>query len=240
MEIVIVRHADPDYSIDSLTPQGWKEAELLSEKLSKMDVTAFYCSPLGRAKDTASLTLKKVNREAQTMEWLREFEGRVKYPNQEKEKICWDLMPAHWTKEEKYFSKDEWCQSELMQSGNVEEQYGWVTSQWDELLAKHGYVHEGNHFKVVKENHDRIVLFCHYGVSCVLLGHLLGISPVMFWQSFVMTPSSITTVVTEEREQGMAIFRLMGYGDTGHLFAGGEEPSFAARWCECFSDDTRH
>ena len=28
MRILIVRHAEPDYAIDSLTPTGWKEAEL--------------------------------------------------------------------------------------------------------------------------------------------------------------------------------------------------------------------
>lgn len=43
MKLVIVRHADPDYSIDSLTPTGWKEAELLSERLVKTpaDATMF-------------------------------------------------------------------------------------------------------------------------------------------------------------------------------------------------------
>jgi probable phosphoglycerate mutase len=56
MKLLIVRHADPDYSIDSLTPTGWIEAELLSHRLAKLDVKAFYTSPLGRAKDTASLT----------------------------------------------------------------------------------------------------------------------------------------------------------------------------------------
>ena len=30
MKLLIVRHGDPDYSIDSLTPKGWREAELLS------------------------------------------------------------------------------------------------------------------------------------------------------------------------------------------------------------------
>lgn len=59
MKLVIIRHADPDYSIDSLTEKGWREAELLSDRIAKLDVKEFYCSPLGRAKDTASLTLKK-------------------------------------------------------------------------------------------------------------------------------------------------------------------------------------
>ena len=38
MRLLIVRHGDPDYSIDSLTEKGWKEAEYLSERLSKLDV----------------------------------------------------------------------------------------------------------------------------------------------------------------------------------------------------------
>ena len=42
MKLLIVRHGDPDYSIDSLTETGWIEAELLSDRLCKLDVKAFY------------------------------------------------------------------------------------------------------------------------------------------------------------------------------------------------------
>ena len=28
MKLIIIRHGDPDYSIDSLTEKGWREAEL--------------------------------------------------------------------------------------------------------------------------------------------------------------------------------------------------------------------
>ena len=48
MKLVIVRHGDPDYSIDALTEKGWKEVEYLSERLAKLDVKEFYVSPLGR------------------------------------------------------------------------------------------------------------------------------------------------------------------------------------------------
>ena len=57
MKLLIIRHGDPDYSIDSLTEKGWKEAEYLSEKLVKLDIKDIYVSPKGRAKDTASCTL---------------------------------------------------------------------------------------------------------------------------------------------------------------------------------------
>ena len=59
MELMIIRHGDPDYEKDSLTEKGWREAEYLSEKLVKMNIKDFYVSPLGRARDTASCTLKK-------------------------------------------------------------------------------------------------------------------------------------------------------------------------------------
>ena len=62
MKLLFIRHGDPDYTIDSLTEKGWKEAEFLSEKIAALDVRDFYVSPLGRAKDTASCTLKKNGR----------------------------------------------------------------------------------------------------------------------------------------------------------------------------------
>lgn len=77
MKLLIVRHGDPDYSIDSLTPKGWHEAELLKNRLTKLDVAAFYCSPLGRAKDTSKATLNALGRTAEIFDWLREFDGYV-------------------------------------------------------------------------------------------------------------------------------------------------------------------
>ena len=48
MRLIIVRHGDPDYDIDSLTEIGWEEAKLAAEKLSKMNIRDFFVSPLGR------------------------------------------------------------------------------------------------------------------------------------------------------------------------------------------------
>jgi probable phosphoglycerate mutase len=67
MELIIVRHAEPNYEIDSLTEKGWKEAKLLSHRTTKWDIRDIYCSPLGRAKDTASFTLKALGRDASAM-----------------------------------------------------------------------------------------------------------------------------------------------------------------------------
>lgn len=41
MKIIFIRHAEPDYTIDSLTEKGRREAELLSERASKMEGYGF-------------------------------------------------------------------------------------------------------------------------------------------------------------------------------------------------------
>ena len=73
MNIYIIRHAEPDYARDSLTEKGWREAELLSRRLSKIPDASYYTSPLGRARATASLTMQAVGKEVEVCPWLREF-----------------------------------------------------------------------------------------------------------------------------------------------------------------------
>lgn len=238
MRILIVRHGDPDYEKDSLTPKGFREAELLAERLCKLDVKAFYCSPLGRAQDTARPTLQRLGRSAETLDWLQEFRGKVRRGL--KVEGCWDRLPSYWCREDNYYSADAWLNTRLMQSKNVEKEYRYVCRHLDTLLARHGYRHNGRVFDVVDGNHDTIVLFCHFGVEAVLLSHLLSVSPMPLWHNFVALPTSVTTVVTEEREQGIATFRVQQFGDLSHLYAAGEPPAFAARFCESFEDDTRH
>lgn len=238
MKLIIVRHGDPNYAIDSLTKKGWREAELLCERLSKLDVKEFYCSPLGRAKDTASLTLKKMDRQAIELDWLREFEGKVKVNR--KKISCWDRMPLDWVNEDKYYSNNTWTDTDLMSSANCKEEYQRVCNGIDRILANHGYQHFGRYYNVTHSNHDTVVLFCHFAVECVILSHILSCSPMVLWHNFVALPTSVTTLVTEEREKGVAIFRCQQFGDISHLYKAGEEPSFAARFCECYDDDTRH
>lgn len=240
MKILIIRHGDPDYSIDSLTEKGWREAEYLAERIAKLEVTDFYVSPMGRAKDTASCTLEKMNREAVECKWLREFSAYIQKPGETGGSVAWDWLPQDWTADARFYDKKHWHEQEVMQRGKIKEEYDWVTTNFDRVLAEHGYVREGAYYRVEKENHDTLVFFCHFGLGCVLVSHLLGISPMVFWHLACAAPTSVTTLVTEERRQGIACFRMSSYGDISHLYAHDEPPAFSARFCECFGDDTRH
>ncbi|MBQ5810128.1 MAG: histidine phosphatase family protein [Clostridia bacterium] len=240
MRILIVRHGDPDYSIDSLTPKGRVEAELLSDRLSKTKIDYCYVSPLGRARHTAQYTLDKIGKEATVCPWLREFAARIERPDRE-ESIAWDWRPKDWVNIDVLYDHEKWYDEPRMAAGNVKDEYLWVANGLDELLKGHGYERCGRYYKAVRPNDDTLVFFCHFGLECVLLSHMLNISPMQLWHGFCAAPTSVTTIYTEEREEGIASFRVSSFGDISHLYVAGEEPSFSARFCETYNNpEQRH
>lgn len=259
MRLLIIRHADPDYYIDGLTETGKIEAELLAKRLCQEKIDAFYVSPLGRAKKTAEYTLKAMGREAEAQEkdWLREFPDvldvngsehmQKMYPGVRKkpdgtfeQRVFWDIVPAGWMDDDKYFSQDTWQQTEPAAAGGMEELCAWVWNGLDEVLAEHGYHRKGRYYTTEQGNEKTIAFFCHFGVACVMLSHLWNVSPFVLWHSLCFAPSSVTQIYTEERQKGIVSFRTQFAGDCSHLYAAGRKPSFAARFCETFEQDARH
>ncbi len=241
MKILIIRHGDPDYEIDSLTEKGWREAEMLSDRIAPMPIKAYYVSPLGRARDTASFTLKKAGRTAEVLPWLREYDVRITDPATGQKRIPWDMLPGDWTSVPEYYDKDKWYDVPIMKEAGMGSGLRAVWDGLDEILLRHGYRREGMVYRAENPNEDTIVFFCHFGVGCVMIGHLLGISPMILWHGFMAAPTSVTVLNSEERREGTAFFRVSSYGDISHLYAKGEEPAFAGRFCEMFSNsEQRH
>ena len=241
MEIVFIRHGDPNYELDALTEKGILEAKALIPRIEKMNADYYYVSPLGRARQTAQIAMERIDKEAEVKDWLKEFPAVVEHicePNPGPQ--CWDWMPSDWAKEPSFYDIDRFYDHPVMANGHVKEIYEDVLRHFDALLKKHGYAKNGKTFDVLNGNHDTLCFFCHFGIECVLLSYLINVSPMILWHGFVAAPSSVTIVNTEERQKGIASFRISHFGDTSHLDASGLEPSFSARFCECYSDDTRH
>ena len=240
MNIYIIRHAEPDYERDSLTEKGWREAALLSHRLAKIPNAFYYASPLGRAKDTASLTLKAAGKEAEVLPWLREFDqGYRTSPACHPDGLGWDFLPVSWVHDPMYYDPARWMQAPAYKESGIDRAYDRVVSGFDALLAAHGYDRGDHLYRVARRNTENLLLFCHFGVECVLLSRLLDCSPVVLWHHTVALPSSVTVLTSEERQAGTAIFRMSRFGDLSHLDAAGEAPSFCARFCECHADGTR-
>ena len=245
MRLIFIRHGDPDYVHDSLTEKGRREAALLAERVATWKVDEFYCSPLGRAKETARYSLEKLNRQAQTFEWLKEFYITIKDPETGKDRIPWDFMPDFWTSDPHFYDKDNWTEAEVFKTGDLRKNYDEVAAGLDSILAKYGYIRSG---AVYKTNHTQptgsgiaaqdgktLVFFCHLGVSFVMMAHLLGFSPAQLFHNFFVAPTSVTVLNAEERIAGTAMFRTQVIGCTRHL-AGLEPVSASGYFTDVFQD----
>lgn len=239
MRIIFIRHGDPDYENDTLTEKGWKEAAALSERVRKWNVDDFYLSPLGRAQDTASLSLKALDRTGTTLDWLREFWYPITDPTTGRFGVPWDFMPEFFTGEPLLYEKDHWFDAKVYSSNaKLKEKAIEVCASFDALLASYGYVRDGQLYRfddTRQKNGDvTLVFFCHLGVSLLLMGHLFGIAPSILWQSVFIAPTSVNILASEERMDGIAFFRSQVLGDTTHLHDAGEPVSSAGYFAEPF------
>lgn len=238
MKLIFIRHGDPNYETDSLTEKGNREAEALSLRVAKWNITDIYCSPLGRAQETASYSLKLLSRNAKTLDWLREFYDPIYYPPRGRKQAPWDFYPAYWTAEPKFYDKDHWFEAPILQQAefDIKAYYDEVCSSLDLLLADYGYIRKDGYYEVTRhpEKEEVLVFFCHLGVSFVCYSHLLGISPSVLWQSFFVAPSSVTILGSEERVSGEAAFRCQVLGDTKHLSDAGEPISSSGYFTDAF------
>ena len=241
MRLLIIRHGDPDYEHNALPPAGKVEAELLVPRLQREEITEFHSSPLGRAKATARPTLEALGRTATEQDWLREFSIRILRPdkNGDYSFVPWDWLPSDWLQDPRLLDRERWRENEIMAAEDVGRKYDRVTAEFDKLLEAHGYRRNGLLYDAVQPNADTLAFFCHFGLGCVLLSHLMNCSPMVLWQGMCMPPSSVTTVYTEERRPGTAVFRTLSMGDISHLYAAQVQPTFAARFCEVYGDGSR-
>ena len=255
MKLIFIRHGDPDDENDTLTKKGQLEASLLSQHMTKYHIDEAYVSPLGRAQDTASYCLNVLGIPATTVDWLKEFPGNVD-PNvsidikkayetelildpstgKYNKRIMWDILPSYWGQHPELFDLNLWRNSCILDGSDVLEKYDYVIKEFDNLIEKNGYKRNGITYTVNNANEKTIALFCHYGITSVLLSHLWNVSPFVPLQFTALAPTSITEVVTEERQKGIATFRTLRLGDISHLAIGNEEPSFSARFCETYEN----
>lgn len=238
MKIIIIRHADPDFAHSSITKAGMKEVKALADYYKEKDFDYIYCSPLNRAKLTAQAVIKK--KTIHYVNYLKEFLHPFPYKGDLHHN--WDFLPSELITDFKdLYNPDKYLDNRYLKQVNMKENYNNVVRQFDETLKKHGYQRiDKGVYKVLKRNKDTIVFFCHFGMMSVLLSRLTNIPFVILAQYFCCLPTGVTILNTEERKEGIAQFRIETYGDLTHLKIKNITPSFSARFCELYTDNTRH
>jgi probable phosphoglycerate mutase len=228
LEIVLVRHAQPDWepggrAVDDpgLTPLGHAQAEHAAEWLAQRSFDAFYTSPLRRVRETAAPIARALGMEPEIRSWLHELklpsmegftsdqvQSFFRDANARQIEEWWDGMPGGESFRHFYERV----------SGGIES-----LLQGDHALGIHEV--SGHRLWQVPESR-RILIVAHEGTNAVLLSHLLGIEPVPFaWVRFSSAWAGISVVHTLDVAEGR-VWSVESFNRTEHLDPLRERPDW--------------
>lgn len=225
MRIYVVRHGDPDYERDSLTPLGWRQAEALGAYMEGLPLKWLYASPYGRAQDTARPTAQKLGLEVKILPWVREMTD-VTVPSEIRDDLAvWNIPP--WQLAQMDRRMETWQENAVFQGTPLKSRMEEMTGGLEFLLRAHGIRKTPEGWRFEEESEGDLAVFCHQGAGLTLLACLLGICPVDMWRAAFISPSSVTTVLAEATGAGRCNFRMLGMGEVSHLLLKGAPPCTA-------------
>ena len=219
-----VRHGDPIYNPDSLTPLGERQAEAVGKRLALYGVDKIYASTSNRAILTSKPTCELLKKEAELLDFCNEgyvWEGLTVVRNGVQKWLFHDDETRKlFTEPEVISLGTKWYEHPkfTQYKAGVERIY----NETDKLFLSLGYEHirGTGKYKVIKPNDERIALFAHQGFGLAFLSTLLDIPYPMFTTHFDMCHSGMTAIEFKE-ENGFAIPRVMTLSSDSHIYKEG-------------------
>lgn len=221
MLLYIVRHGDPIYNPDTLTPRGKAQAQALAHRFAVNGLDKIYTSPLGRAKETAQPSCDLLKITPQVEDWTQEVWGDFAVTLPDGRKIFSIDMPQSELRSPENIGRSftDWFDAPCFSTIQGKEAYEKLIANSDAFLARHGYVREGALYRITQPNEERIAVFCHAGFSLTWLSHLLHVPPHIFWASFYVGHSSVSLLEFRNHPDGFTAPRCLALSDLSHLLA---------------------
>lgn len=221
MEIVLVRHGEPewvreDLNIDNppLTHLGHLQAEKVARALTEEHFDEIWVSPLVRAQQTSGPLLLDRGKSVGpplTQDWLEEIRNPLWHgtPREKAE--------AAYREERSRPAVGRW---EGLEDGEpVRDFVKRIHLGASSFLGERGVEPTGHDLPVwnIKDPDRKILLVAHAGTNSVFIGHILGLPPTPWeWERFVLGHASISRLVSYELGDGHT-FGLTKLSDVEHL-----------------------
>ena len=236
MLLYYIRHGDPIYDPDQLTPLGHQQAETLSKRLALYGVDEVYSSPCIRALQTAKPTCDLLGLEPKVLDFLNEEAlGGLKVPVDSGK---WDWVWAHPSYSEVLTSREvralgeSWYTHPALRDFHFEKTIQPIQTGADRLLSAMGYEHdtEKGLYKVTERSLEkRVAIFAHENIGKIFLSHILDIPYPQYAAHFDMHTSSLTVIRFDDgdtpgypgtpREYARA--RVLTLSNDAHLYRDG-------------------
>jgi broad specificity phosphatase PhoE len=94
-----------------------------------------------------------------------------------------------------------------------------IEKNGDDFLERLGYRREGENYRILWDNNERVALFCHAAFSRAWISTLLHIPLHIMWSSFEYTHTGVTVIEFNNNSDGLTAPRCLVYSDISHLLA---------------------
>ena len=225
MQIIYVRHGDPIYDPDSLTPLGLRQAEAVGKRVALFGVDKIYASTSNRAKLTAKPCCEMLKKEMELLDFCNENHAwrdlHVKDADG-KGRWAFEHFRDEFASPEMWAMHDKWYDHESIKEYNFGKGIEKIQNDVDEFLKGLGFEHIKNSgkYKILRENKDRIAIFAHQGFGLAFLSCLLDIPYPAFSTHFDMCHTGMTVIDFSE-QNGFAIPKILTLSNDAHLYRDG-------------------
>ena len=224
MDLLLVRHAQPDWAPDrlirndpGLTELGQAQATRVAHRLASLErVDELWVSSMTRAVQTAELVTADLDHGHEVYHWLQEINNPPEWEGAPVEEI------------ERHFKDANARSMEEMWEGlpggeSFKAFHERVVSGLAETLHSHG-IHpmdpDHRHLWTVDDPDRRVIIVAHAGTNAVILGYLLGLEPVPWeWERFRQPHTGVSRLTMTRISTGWA-FSLRQLGNVAHLHPG--------------------
>lgn len=197
-----IRHGEPIYDPDSLTPHGKVEAEALSERLSKTGLDKIFASTSNRAVQTAFPTCQKLGTEPILLDFANEHYAWLDFtvPKKDGTGRCWafqdsDTIDLFNSREIRELG-DFWYTHPSFAGLGFKKGIERVYQEADRFFESLGYEHipYTGKYRVKAHNDERVALFAHQGFGLIFLSCLLDIPYPQLCTHFDMCHTGMTVI----------------------------------------------
>ncbi|MBQ7292353.1 MAG: histidine phosphatase family protein [Clostridia bacterium] len=222
-----IRHGDPIYNPDSLTPLGERQAEAVGKRLALYGIDKIYSSTSNRAFLTAKPTAEILKKDIEQLDFAKEgyaWQEMTAIDTDEKRRWFFQnsVTRKQFVSDEIRELGDKWYTHPAFKDTKAKSGIDRVTAASDELFKSLGYEHINGTgtYKVLNDNNDRVALFAHQGFGLLFFSCFLDIPYPQFAMHFDMSHSGMT-VVEFKNENRIAIPKILTFANDSHLYREG-------------------
>ncbi|MBR3929674.1 MAG: histidine phosphatase family protein [Clostridia bacterium] len=224
MILFFVRHGDPCYNPDSLTPLGLRQAEAVGRRLCARGLDRIFSSPMKRAIQTAQPAAEMLGKEIEILDFASETHAWNELTLvREDGRRVWACSDSET---QKLFYKSDvrdlgmrWYTHPAFENTTFQMGMERIQRESDRWLSSLGYARTEREgiYTEERKNDERIALFAHAGFGSAFFSHILGIPYPVYSQMFDLSHSCITAIEFKGKD-GVVIPSVITMSNDAHLY----------------------